>query len=82
LVMAGFCCRALYKYERAIEIYKMIIDMFGENPWMDYYYGLCLGKMGNKKEALVWLNKALELGYEKPDDIEYYINGNYSAKIL
>jgi tetratricopeptide (TPR) repeat protein len=73
LVMAGFCCRVLKKHKQAVEIYRKIIEIFGENAWMDFYYGVSLGEAGHKQEALLWLQKALESGYEKPGDIEFYI---------
>ncbi|MBN1411482.1 MAG: hypothetical protein JW969_11610 [Spirochaetales bacterium] len=73
LVMAGFCCRVLKRFDRAGEIYKMIIDMFGVNPWMAFYYGMSLCETGNEEDAVPWLEKALELGYENPEDVKRYL---------
>ena len=59
----------------AVEFYKNIVDVY-ENPILDYFAGDCYFKAGQKKEARVVLERALENATNAPEiygDIAQFI---------
>jgi tetratricopeptide (TPR) repeat protein len=60
-VMLGQSCQALEEFEEAISYYKKYLNHYGTNLFVLNSIGECYIQLGNMKEALVALEKSLEI---------------------
>ena len=59
------------EYDKSIELFKQIISLHSENATTIYYNIACLYSLQNKKtDALDWLKKAIDSGYNNWDQLK------------
>ena len=78
---------ALYQDETvALQKYKNAVTKNPKNPMANYGYGLVLARIGNKKDAAVYIKKALEREAFNPDFLValgriYFLDGQYQKAL-
>lgn len=61
LMALGACFQAKSEFEKAIPFYRLCFEQTPEDPYIPFYTAECLLRTGQKNEAILELERAIEL---------------------